>query len=127
MIFCFSGTGNSRYIADRLAEDLKDSVLDLNIKIKLHDVDPVQTGRNVILVIPTYAWRIPRVVRWTYIGVRTNCRGSHKQWRNVVQADKHVSTGCYNLWRYIGQLFRQYYGICESGLETDEAWNLVCD
>ncbi len=62
MIFCFSGTGNSRYIAERLAEALRDSVVDLNAKIKLRDADPVQVGQDVVFVTPTYAWRIPRVV-----------------------------------------------------------------
>ena len=36
MIFCFSGPGNSRYIAERLAEALQDSMINLNSKIKTH-------------------------------------------------------------------------------------------
>ena len=35
---------------------------DLNACIKAGDTAPVQTGRDVVLVTPTYAWRIPRVV-----------------------------------------------------------------
>ena len=62
MILCFSGTGNSRYIANRIAAALQDDVVDLNAKIKSHDHTPVETGRDVILVTPTYAWRIPRIV-----------------------------------------------------------------
>lgn len=62
MIFCFSGTGNSRYIAWRLAEALPDEVTDLNEKIKAGDHSPIQTGNDVIVVTPTYAWRIPRIV-----------------------------------------------------------------
>ena len=62
MILCFSGTGNSRYIAKRIADALQDEVVDLNAKIKAADRSPVQTGRNIIVVTPTYAWRIPRVV-----------------------------------------------------------------
>ena len=34
MIFCFSGTGNSRYIAKRIAEALEDDIIDLNARIK---------------------------------------------------------------------------------------------
>lgn len=34
MILCFSGTGNSRYIAGRIAGALQDKVVDLNAKIK---------------------------------------------------------------------------------------------
>ena len=62
MIFCFSGTGNSRYIAGRIAEAIRDEITDLNIKIKENDSSPVRTGRDVIIVAPTYAWRIPRIV-----------------------------------------------------------------
>lgn len=62
MIFCFSGTGNSRYIAGRIAEAIRDEINDLNIKIKENDSSPVQTGQDVIIVTPTYAWRIPRIV-----------------------------------------------------------------
>ena len=62
MIFCFSGTGNSRYIARCIAKALQDEIVDLNEKIKAHDNSKVQTGDNVIIVAPTYAWRIPRVV-----------------------------------------------------------------
>ena len=37
MIFCFSGTGNSRYIAQRIAEALQKTVIDLNARIKDND------------------------------------------------------------------------------------------
>lgn len=62
MIFSFSGTGNSRYIAKRIAEVLHDTLTDLNEKIKVSDNSPIDTGRSVIVVAPTYAWRIPRIV-----------------------------------------------------------------
>ena len=62
MILCFSGTGNSRYIARRIAEALKDKIVDLNAKIKSNDHSQTQTGHDVIVVTPTYAWRIPRIV-----------------------------------------------------------------
>ena len=62
MIFCFSGTGNSRYIARRFAEALQDTIIDLNARIKAQDNSLIQTGQDVIVVVPTYAWRIPRVV-----------------------------------------------------------------
>ena len=62
MILCFSGTGNSRYIARRIAEALPDKVVDLNSKIKATDCSPIQTEHDIIVVAPTYAWRIPRIV-----------------------------------------------------------------
>lgn len=78
MILCFSGTGNSRYIAERIAEALRDIVTDLNEKIKAHDNSPLQTGRDVIVVAPTYAWRIPRIVSaWL---AKTELTGAERIW-----------------------------------------------
>lgn len=78
MIFCFSGTGNSRYIAEKIAQDLQENVIDLNAKIKAGDHAPVQTGRDVILATPTYAWRIPRIAsEWL---AQTELRGAERIW-----------------------------------------------
>ena len=62
MILCFSGTGNSRYIAKKIAAELQDEIIDVNAKIKAVDYSSIKTGENVIVVTPTYAWRIPRIV-----------------------------------------------------------------
>ena len=78
MIFCFSGTGNSRYIAQRIAEALRDPVIDLNVKIKAGDHSPIQTGRDVIVITPTYAWRIPRIASdWL---AQTELTGAERVW-----------------------------------------------
>ena len=34
MILCFSGTGNSRYIAKKIADELQDEIVDMNAKIR---------------------------------------------------------------------------------------------
>ena len=62
MVLYFTGTGNSRYLARRIAKGLEMPLYDLNACIKAGNTAPVQTGRDVVLVTPTYAWRIPRVV-----------------------------------------------------------------
>ena len=62
MILCFSGTGNSRYLAKRLAEALQDEKVDLNAKIRAKDHSPMSVKGDVIVVTPTYAWRIPKIV-----------------------------------------------------------------
>ena len=62
MVLYFSGTGNSKYIAKRIAEAIQENAVDLNMKIKKNDTSPLQTGRDVIIVTPTYAWRIPKIV-----------------------------------------------------------------
>ena len=62
MVIYFSGTGNSKYIADRIAGSLQEKLLCMNERIKLDDTICVKTGEHLIVVVPTYAWRSPRVV-----------------------------------------------------------------
>ena len=63
MILYFSGTGNSWYIAERIAKSLGDELLSMNDRIKTGDTSPVAPDERLIIVTPTYAWRIPRIVR----------------------------------------------------------------
>ena len=63
MILYFSGTGNSKYVAQRMAEALNQSLLSMNDRIRSHDTSPVETDERLVIVTPTYAWRIPRLVR----------------------------------------------------------------
>lgn len=78
MIFCFSGTGNSRYIAQRIAEALQKTVIDLNARIKDNDTTTVDTGSDVVMVTPTYAWRIPKIVsEWM---AKTKWTGAKRIW-----------------------------------------------
>lgn len=62
MVLYYSGTGNSKYIAKCIASALETDCLNLNERIKTGDPSSVQTEENVILVTPTYAWRIPHIV-----------------------------------------------------------------
>ena len=78
MILFFSGTGNSNYVAKRIADALGDALVNLNDRIKSGDTSSVETGERVIIVTPTYAWRIPRVVRdWLR---KTELRGAKQAW-----------------------------------------------
>ena len=40
MIFYFSGTGNSNYVAKRIADALDDALVNLNDRIKASDTSP---------------------------------------------------------------------------------------
>ena len=78
MVLYFTGTGNSRYLARRIAEGLDMPLYDLNACIKAGNTAPVQTGLDVVLVTPTYAWRIPRVVsEWLN---KTALTGAERIW-----------------------------------------------
>lgn len=62
MILFFSGTGNSEYVAERIGKDIGDTVLNLFDKIRKKDYSALQSDKPWIVVTPTYAWRIPRIV-----------------------------------------------------------------
>lgn len=65
MIFFFTGTGNSLYIAKRIAEITGDTLVSMNDRIKRNDIQPIGVDGRLVFVVPTYGWRIPRVVeRW---------------------------------------------------------------
>ena len=66
MVLYFTGTGNSRYIATRISEALGDELLSMNDRIKAGDTLPVASGERLVIVTPTYVWRIPRIV-WDWL------------------------------------------------------------
>ena len=78
MVVYFSGTGNSKYVAERIADSLQEKLLCMNERIKSGDTGPVKTGEKLVVVVPTYAWRIPRVVS-DWIG-QTEFVGAKNVW-----------------------------------------------
>ena len=63
MIVYFSGTGNSAYVAKRLQRELQDEGFDLFSSIRQRKKDTLYAKQPWVIVAPTYAWRIPRVVQ----------------------------------------------------------------
>ena len=78
MILYFSGTGNSKYVAQRMAEALNQSLLSMNDRIRSHDTSHVEADERLVIVTPTYAWRIPRVVS-EWLG-KTELTGAERIW-----------------------------------------------
>ena len=62
MILYFTGTGNSRHIAKRIAKYTGDTMVSLNDKLKNKDTTDIAVEDRLIIVCPVYAWRIPKVV-----------------------------------------------------------------
>ncbi|WP_289736814.1 EFR1 family ferrodoxin [Paramuribaculum intestinale] len=60
MIACFSGCGNSRLVADRLAQSLNDSVTAIRHDTDWNAADGDTT--RMVWVFPVYSWGIPPVV-----------------------------------------------------------------
>lgn len=62
MIFYFTGTGNSEYIAKRIGRAADDTVLNLANFLPASDTYRFSSIMPWVIVAPIYAWRIPRVV-----------------------------------------------------------------
>lgn len=62
MILYFSGTGNSEYTAQRIGKVIDDKVINLFDKIRNIDYSDIKSERPWVIVVPAYAWRIPRIV-----------------------------------------------------------------
>lgn len=76
MILYFSGTGNSKYVAQKIGEQLQDEALDLFERIRSGDFSALSSERPWIIAAPTYAWQLPHIVRdWVK---RTELRGSRE-------------------------------------------------
>lgn len=61
MVVYFSGTGNSRFCAQRIAAALQDEQLDAAGHIRHGIAADLITGKPWVFVSPTYAWQLPLV------------------------------------------------------------------
>lgn len=62
MILYFSGTGNSKYVAKKIAEISNDETVSINQRLKENDYSPVKSEKALIFVGPVYAGRLPRIM-----------------------------------------------------------------
>lgn len=68
MILYFSGTGNSRFVAQKLAEHCEDQLLSINKHLRKRILDPYNAQyafdsvSPYVIVCPTYCWHVPKVV-----------------------------------------------------------------
>ncbi|MEE0421033.1 MAG: EFR1 family ferrodoxin [Lachnospiraceae bacterium] len=65
MILYFTGTGNSEYVAKRIANGISDDITNLFDKIRSQDYSGIHSDRPWVITAPAYAWRIPHILeRW---------------------------------------------------------------
>ncbi len=62
MIFYFSGTGNSQLAARQMGEVLDDTVVSIHPYLKSGTAGEFHSEKPLVFVMPTYAWRLPRLV-----------------------------------------------------------------
>ncbi len=94
MIIYFSGTGNSKYVAERLSKALGDEALSLNERIRNGDTSPISVDGSLVVVAPTYAWRIPEIVREHIL--KTEFKGVNKVWFVMTCGGEIGNAGHYN-------------------------------
>lgn len=62
MVLYFTGTGNSTYVAEKIAEITGDVLFSMTDKIRKNSGENIVSEKALVFVTPTYGWRIPRVV-----------------------------------------------------------------
>lgn len=60
MIYYFSGTGNSKWVAESLAQKTNDTAISI---INLNENITIKSGETVGFVFPIYAWDVPQIMR----------------------------------------------------------------
>lgn len=116
MILCFSGTGNSLYVAETLADHLNDKVVELKDEMLLdrrHSSLVCKNEVRLIWVFPIYSWGVPPVIR-SYI-TRVSLKNAaglghymvatcgddaglaHKQWRKLIKRRHWTDIGAFTV------------------------------
>ncbi len=95
MILYFSGTGNSAHVAKKLEAQLGDTALNLAYYIKKDIHQPIHSDRPWVIVVPTYAWQIPHVVKdWL---LQTELTGSRDAYFVMTCGDDIGNAAKYNV------------------------------
>lgn len=93
MILYFTGTGNSAFIAKRIAEKTGDTAVDVFPMIRENDYGKLSSSRPFVVVCPTYGWQIPHVLgNWLK---RTRLSGSRKLYFVMTCGDGIGNAGGY--------------------------------
>lgn len=134
MILYFSATGNSRYIAERIARETNDETVSINLLMKQNKKDDlISEMKPFVFVCPTYAWRLPRVVE--YFIRKTAFKGSSKVYfvmtcgGETANAIGHVKKLCkYKGWDLQGfaeVVMPDNYIILFPGIDKAKAKNII--
>lgn len=107
MVIYFSGTGNSAYVAKKVAGLIGDEALDLFERIRSRDYSPLKSDKPFIVCAPTYSWQIPHILR-EYLE-KTPLEGNEKIYflmtcgDDIGNAEKYLKKLC-------GKIGKEYMG-----------------
>ena len=63
MVFYFSGTGNTRWVAEELAKNTGEKILSISNELKGECSYSLQEGERLGFCFPVHGWQPPRIVR----------------------------------------------------------------
>ncbi len=72
MVLFYSGTGNSEYVAKRIATALDDKCENLFERLSTQNNQPISSDTLFVIVAPTYGWQIPHILRDWLKGTELN-------------------------------------------------------
>ena len=103
MIFCFSGTGNSRHVATHLANNLIEQIIEMRGEMLTNPTSyscDLGNQSRVIWVFPIYSWGVPPIVaefikkasltinnntpHYMVCSCGDDIGNGHKHWRNMI-------------------------------------------
>ena len=94
MVLYFTGTGNSKYAAKVIAGETGDSVIDLFERLKSEDHSELKSEKPWVLVVPTYAYKIPPLVEeWL---IQTPLEGNESMYFVMTCGSGIGGAGAYN-------------------------------
>lgn len=98
MIFWFSGTGNSRLVAERIAEGLGETSIRIDGRFD-EAVAGLSPQERIVWVCPVYGWRVPPVVERAVSSLSDNVGSKAAHWLVVTCGDDVGETPRY--WRQL--------------------------
>ncbi|MCR5607687.1 MAG: EFR1 family ferrodoxin [Lachnospiraceae bacterium] len=111
MVYYFTGTGNSKFIAEAFAERLETETVCLNDYIKKKEVLVVENDRRIVFVAPIYAWRYPVIVE-NLIKNALYKDNNHVYFIGTMQSQTgNCAKYCQRLCKEAGLEFRGFSGI----------------
>ncbi len=110
MILYFSGTGNSRYVAQGLANLTGDTCHSLTPYLQKKENLVLESDNAFAIVCPVYAWRIPKVIEKLLLNASLSCKTGKAKVYFVVTCgaepgctNKYVKALCLRKgWEYMG-------------------------
>lgn len=116
MILCFSGTGNSRFVARELAKILNDRVIELQGELLINPTifnDDLSAETRIIWAFPIYSWGVPPVVvefiKTASLCIEKDCEhymvctcgddigNAHKHWRKLINKRGWYARSAYSV------------------------------